>query len=265
METKNIITVTHGGAGSKNEYSDGTEKAAHRFIESVRNGTSVTRSVCHAVAVLEDDSRFNAGIGSAARSDGTVAMDAALMDSAGTFGAVAALSGYRNPIYIAEAVSQSKCRLIAGDGAAQFAQANDFQTVSPEEMRTGKGQDFSSKDTVGCVGYDGQTFAAALSTGGIRGSLPGRVGDVPLIGCGLYAGPQGAVAATGDGEAILMRMTAIRAYQLLEAHRHPEEVVKEVLSWFSNGEAVGLILIGHKGHAGGSNQSMAWSARESHL
>ncbi len=265
MDAKKITVLTHGGAGSRNEYSDGTVKAAQKLIESVKAGTPLTTATCHAVAALEDDSRFNAGMGSAPRSDGSVEMDAAFMDSAGNFGAVAALGGFKNPIYIAEAVARSKYRVLAGEGAAGFAASGKFQTVSAEEMRTGKGEDFSGasdKDTVGCVAWDGETFATGLSTGGVRGSLPGRVGDVPLIGCGLYAGPEGAVAATGDGEAILMNMTAIRAYQMIEKDVPADDIVKEVLSWFEKDVAAGIILVSGSGFSGGSNRTMAWSVLE---
>ena len=116
-------------------------------------------------------------------------------------------------------------------------------------------------DTVGCVAFDGKNFAAGLSTGGIRGAIPGRVGDVPLIGCGLYAGPAGAVAATGDGEAITMHLPAIRAYQMLERGDAPEKVLQKVLHWFHlSNNAFGLIMVNRTGYAGGSNRSMAWSA-----
>ena len=88
------------------------------------------------------------------------------------------------------------------------------------------------------------------------------MGDVPVIGSGLYAGPSGAVATTGDGEAIMMKMTAYRAYQLVEKGLGPNEILDEVMGWFSLTDAFGLILVTQEGFAGGSNRSMAWSSRE---
>ena len=262
MKDTKITVLAHGGAGSKNEYSDGTETAARKAIAEFQSGATLMEAVCQGVAVLEDDSRFNAGVGSQTRNDGSVQMDAAVMDNEGRFGAVAVLEGYRNPIYVAKAVTLSKYRLLAGRGAAEFAERHEFKKVRPEELRSGKGEDFSSKDTVGSVAYDGKTFVAALSTGGIRNSFAGRVGDVPLIGCGLYAGPHGAVAATGDGEAILMNMTAIRAYQLVEQEVPPQIVLEKILGGFDNKNTVGLILVTPKGFAGGANRTMAWSASQ---
>lgn len=74
-----------------------------------------------------------------------------------------------------------------------------------------------ARNTVGAVARDTSgRFAAALSTGGCMPALLGRVGDSPLIGCGFYAGPAGAIACTGIGEHILRHMLAARIYTALE-------------------------------------------------
>ena len=197
-------------------------------LDSIRSGSSALVGVCAAITVLEDDPRFNAGLGSHPRADGSVQMDASVMDDEGRFGAVTCVEGYRNPVQIARDVSSTQYKILAGRGAEQFAENSGYARVTLEELRAGDAMDFSSEeltmDTVGAVIFDGDHFAAGLSTGGIKGALPGRVGDVPLIGCGLYAGPHGAVASTGAGEAITMNMTAIRAYQLIEQGKSAEEV-----------------------------------------
>ncbi len=262
MANPTITVLTHGGAGSDAKHADGTHKAAQTCVESIRSGDPLLQSVSRAVAVLEDDSRFNAGIGSHPRSDGSVEMDAAVMDSSGRFGAVAALKGFRNPVHVAHAIAKTRYRILAGSGAADFAANGGFESLDRSQV-TAKGQDFSTRepttDTVGCVAFDGIGFAAGLSTGGIGNAIPGRVGDVPLIGCGLYAGPQGAIAATGSGEAITMNLTAIRTYQKIEQGETPEKILEDVLSWFQADEAFGILILSRKGSAGGANRSMAWS------
>jgi len=267
MAGANYIILTHGGAGSKEEYKDGTQRAGKAGMDSLKSGTGLMESVCKAVACLEDDSRFNAGVGSHPRSDGSVQMDAAVMDSIGHFGAVAVIEGYKNPVHVAHAVSRTKYKILAGAGAALFAREKGFEALTPGQI-TARGEDFSTGaqpvDTVGCVAFDGRHFAAGLSTGGIGDAIPGRVGDVPLIGCGLYAGPAGAVAATGNGEAITMNLTAIRAYQMLEKGEKPDTVLAEVMRWFNPvDDAFGLILVSRDGFAGGCNRAMAWSAVDS--
>ncbi len=228
MSEKKYIVLTHGGAGANKDHSDGTEKAARKGVEELKADIPILQSVCRAVTVLEDDSRYNAGLGSRRRSDGTIRMDASCMDSHNRFGAVALLEGYRNPIEVAYAVSKSAYRFLGGEGAAQFASQQNAIPLNPADIQS-KSDVPGSSDTVGCVAFDNENFAAALSTGGMGGSHPGRVGDVPIIGGGLYAGPNGAVAATGIGEEIFMRMTAYRAYQMIEQDEHPEDIVEAVL------------------------------------
>ena len=264
METKKLSVAAHGGAGSDNEYSDGTEKAVQACYEVNQNDASLLRSVVQAVVVLENDGRYNAGKGSHARNNGKVEHDAAIMDSEGRFGAVAAMEGFKNPIQAAKAVSATKYRMLAGEGATKFAGEINLEPTQLHNI-PGGGNDFSTSsttDTVGCVAFDGITFVAALSTGGMAGAHHGRVGDVPIIGSGLYAGPDGAVAATGDGEAIMMKITAYRTYELIQKGTSPQAIVDEVINWFPSTDAFGLILVTRKGSAGGSNRSMAWSSGE---
>ena len=254
MSRTQLVILAHGGAGSNSDHADGTRLACQRGWELLEAGQSVLASACQAVVVLENDPRFNAGVGSRRRSDGSVQMDAACMDGAGRFGAVAVIEGFKNPILIAQAVSRTQTRLLAGAGAARFAEASGCETWNPAVAASSGGC-----DTVGCVAFDGERFAAALSTGGTGGARPGRVGDVPLIGCGLYAGPHGAVAATGNGEAITMNLTAFRAHELLAQHASPQSVVDTTISWFNDSKDIGLIVVSRSGHAIGSNRPMASS------
>jgi len=249
------VVLAHGGAGSRSEFKDGPEAACQRAQDLLRKGRPALEAACGAVVTLEDDGRFNAGIGSRRRADGSVQMDAACMDSAGHFGAVAVVEGYKNPVVIARAVTLLPYNLLAGRGAAAFAHESDMDPFEPGMGPPGS----KASDTVGCVTFDGEHFAAALSTGGTGASMPGRVGDVPLIGCGLYAGPYGAVAATGNGEAIALHLTAFRAYQMMEEGMGPNFVLEEVLEWFAEEEDIGLLLVSRKDFAAGSNRSMAWS------
>lgn len=260
-DKKKIVILTHGGAGSDPAHADGTAIAGQIGMMGLQTGEPILDAACNAVTILEDDSRFNAGVGSHRRDDGSVQMDASCMDSSGAFGAVATLEGFRNPVQVARIVSQSEYRVLAGAGAAKFASNQDCKTVALDEINN-TGKDFSTTDTVGCVVRDGDKFAAALSTGGTDQAHSGRVGDVPLIGCGLYTGPEGAVATTGDGEAIAMQMTAFRAYQLIEQGMDPKTIVPKAIGWFKQPTAFGIIVVSKIGFAGGANQSMAWTASE---
>jgi isoaspartyl peptidase/L-asparaginase-like protein (Ntn-hydrolase superfamily) len=255
MPEKQRIILAHGGAGSDNAHSDGTDSACQLGLELMQAQTPVLEVACRAVEILEDDPRFNAGTGSRKRSDGSVRMDAACMDSSHRFGAVSAIQHIKNPIHVARNVADSEYQLLTGEDAHQYGLEIGFETVDMTR-HVSRAPD---TDTVGCVVFDGEQFAAALSTGGTGGSRPGRVGDVPLIGCGLYAGEHGAVAATGHGESITLNLTAYRTYVMLEQGIAPQEALESALSWFEDSQDIGLLIVSRKGHAGGSNRSMAWS------
>jgi isoaspartyl peptidase/L-asparaginase-like protein (Ntn-hydrolase superfamily) len=226
MSGKQLIILAHGGAGSDNAHSDGTDRACQLGLELLQASTPVLETVCRAVEVLEDDPRFNAGTGSRKRTDGSVRMDAACMDSRQCFGAVSAIQHIKNPIHVARKVADSEYRLLTGEDAHQYAVELGFEKV-----------DMTRTDS----------------------NAPGTDTDVPLIGCGLYAGEHGAVAATGHGESITLNLTAYRTYEMLEQGIAPQEALETAFGWFEDSQDIGLLIISRKGHAGGSNRSMAWS------
>jgi isoaspartyl peptidase/L-asparaginase-like protein (Ntn-hydrolase superfamily) len=87
--------------------------------------------------------------------------------------------------------------------------------------------------------------------------LRGRVGDSPLIGCGLYAGPEGAVAATGVGEEIARRLLAKTTYDWLAAGVSPSEAAARAVALFPQEVDVGVLVAGRRGAAIAANRSMA--------
>jgi beta-aspartyl-peptidase (threonine type) len=257
------IILTHGGAGADPQHTDGTLAAAQGGMALMKQGQSALHAAVHAVRCLEDDPRFNAGTGSRLRADGTtMQMDASCMTSDGAFGAVGCVAGFCNPIDIAqEVLLNSPHVLIAGKGAAQFAQERklSLRLMGDEDADTEASSQTPACDTVGAVVFDGESFAAALSSGGLTGSAIGRVGDVPLPGCGLHCGPAGAVACTGDGEFIALRMLAREVYGWLEQNQSPEQAVKRALTLFAEDIDVGLIVTTDSAYAADCNDGMPWS------
>jgi isoaspartyl peptidase/L-asparaginase-like protein (Ntn-hydrolase superfamily) len=125
-------------------------------------------------------------------------------------GAVAALQGFRNPVVAARAVmDRTPHVMLAGDGAALFALDQGLEPIADEAAwftRAGQGEDNHppgtlSHGTVGCcvLDRDGR-LAAATSTAGVFGKMPGRVGDTPIPGAGSWADGRVAVSGTGQGE-----------------------------------------------------------------
>lgn len=163
--------LTHGGACSDPQNSNGPLTAAKLGMDLMENGKSALDAVVHSVRYLEDDPRFNAGTGSQIRADGrTIQMDASCMMSNGRFGAVACVEGIQNPIDIAQGVLlHSSHILIAGKGARLFAKEQNIPVRHISDLverQTDQNDDTPSCDTVGAVAFDGTGFSAALSSGG---------------------------------------------------------------------------------------------------
>jgi beta-aspartyl-peptidase (threonine type) len=127
--------VAHGGVGSNPGHSDGPRRAVDTALARLAaTGDPLEAAVAGAV-VLEDDPRFNAGTGAIVRLDGSIQMDASVMESGGRFGAVAGLERVKNPVLVARAVLDTPHLMLMGDGATRFARAlghADHDPSTPE-------------------------------------------------------------------------------------------------------------------------------------
>ncbi len=263
MATKTILT--HGGAATNPDWNDGTLKAAQAGMALLEQGQSALTAVVTAVEILENDARFNAGYSSAKRADHhTIQMDAACMQSDGKYGAVACVEGIANPIFLAQHILEhSPHLLLGGEDAKRFAKANGFELaplLSMPQKDSPPTHPNQSCDTVGAVAYVGDQFAAALSSGGTALASVGRIGDVPLPGCGLYCGPSGAVACTGHGESIALKVLAKQVYDWLCAGMSPQLATERALALYPADIEVGLLVLNAKDGAAGAQPNMAWSS-----
>jgi beta-aspartyl-peptidase (threonine type) len=109
-------------------------------------------------------------------------------------------------------------------------------------------------DTVGAVALDRHgNLAAGTSTGGTANKLPGRVGDSPLIGAGLYADNQtGGCSTTGWGESIMKVLLAKTATDLIGAGREPMAAARAAIDVLKRrvGGLGGCILLDGQGRVG---------------
>ena len=264
---KGYVLAVHGGAGtiaadrmtSTREalYHVGLRRALDEGRAVLAAGGSALDAVTVAVVALEDDPLFNAGRGSVYTAERTQEMDASIMDGRDRrAGAVGAIFGPRNPVLAARAVMEHSPHVfLVGVGAEgfcrglglAFAEADYF--ASAERLR-----DLSllpPAGTVGAVARDRDgNLAAATSTGGIAGKLPGRVGDSAVIGAGVFADNAiCAVSATGHGEFFIRYGVA---FEIAARLRHgggsladaAEGVIAELASI---GGAGGVIAVGREG------------------
>lgn len=291
------LVVTHGGVGTPAEVSDGPTAAASRALELLVSGGSALEAAIEGTAALEDDPRFNAGTGANIRIDGrTIQMDASLMTSDGDFAAVAVIERVRNPIRVARLVLDSPHVFLAGEGATRFAHKMGVKDEVPESREARKkyeermaalkermqkaapgepdwkrlwnypgeipselGGIDGAVDTVGTVARDSEgRFAATLSTGGTSITLYGRVGDVPVYGAGLFAGPYGAVACTGTGEEIIRQGLARKVYELIASGYSARRAVDRAVREFPEDASAGIIAVDRFGWGVAATQAMAY-------
>ena len=274
------ILAAHYGVGSTPDLRDAAQKAVTAGVKALRKGGTALDAVEEAVVILEDDPRTNAGTGSRMRIDGSIQMDAGLMDSRLRVGAVAVISDVKNPIRVARKVMDTPHIQLAGEWATRFARQHGFPFHDPATERSRERLEqtlgslaqkrlpawarawrrYGGTDTVGAVARDANgRYAAGNSTGGVSLMLPGRVGDSPVVGAGLYAGPAGAVTATGVGEEIMRVVLSKFVYDRLEG-LGAQAACDAGLRLFPRSVPIGLLAVGKDGLGEADNREMAWWA-----
>jgi L-asparaginase / beta-aspartyl-peptidase len=222
-----------------------------------------------AVRHMEDEPLLNAGIGACLNADGEVELDAGVMEGARLqAGGVAAVRDVRHPIDLAHAVMiDGRHVLLAGPGASRFAREYGVEMCDPAIFVTDRKRQALLKgaDTVGAVARDADGhLAVAVSTGGINGKLPGRVGDSPIPGAGFYADDRfGAVCGTGQGEAFIRLGLARLMVVELQHGMDAAEVAKGAVAMLGRAMQAkgGVIVIASEGspEAAFNTPAMPWA------
>jgi beta-aspartyl-peptidase (threonine type) len=232
-----------------------TEALATGYDVLKRNETALD-AVEAVIRALEGSGLFNAGTGARLQLDGARRMDASIMDGlALRAGAVAGVEQIRHPISAARLVMEETAHvLLVGGHATRFArhfrlECQPSSTPTSAQRLTRKlYQEMMGLETVGAVALDRSgTVAAGASTGGHSIMLPGRVGDSPLIGCGVYAdNDAGAVSMTGLGEAIIRIAVAKEIVDRLASGASPAAAtrltLKKLVARIEGGAAGALVL-----------------------
>jgi N4-(beta-N-acetylglucosaminyl)-L-asparaginase len=229
-------------------------------FEVLKAGGSALEAVERAANVTEEDPEVSSvGYGGLPNAEGVVELDAAIMDGNGhSAGAVAAMTGIRKPISVARLVMERTPHvLLAGHNARRFALQNGFteaelltdaarkrwkawlqERIAPDVAHfdeAGKRDTRCerSHDTIGLCALDCfGNLAAGCTTSGLFGKMPGRVGDSPIIGSGLYVDNEvGASAATGNGDEMMKVCLSYRVVMQMERGMPPQEACEEAIRY----------------------------------
>lgn len=212
----------------------------------LRSGGTALDAVEQGVRVPEADPNVRTvGLGGYPDASGEVTLDACIMDHQMNCGAVAYLKRIKHPISVARKVmEQTSHVMLVGEGAQQFAKAQGFveENLLTEQSKADWQQwlqsgaakpqiNIENHDTIGMLALDSHgNLAGACTTSGAAYKLPGRVGDSPIIGAGLYVDNEvGAATATGQGELMMKTVGCHLVVELMRQGLTPKEACRKAV------------------------------------
>lgn len=236
-------------------------KATEKAMEMLKAGADPLDAVIAGVNIVEDDPEdISVGYGGLPNEEGVVELDASVMHGpTHNAGAVASLRNIKNPSKVAKLVMERTDHvLLVGEGALKFAKAHGFKE---ENLLTEKArkiwlywkETLSDKDdwfppkkqeieeeirryvehygTINCLAIDSKgDIGGVTTTSGLAFKIPGRVGDSPIIGAGLYVDNDvGAAGSTGRGEANILNLGTFTVVEYMRNGLSPEEACLKTL------------------------------------
>jgi N4-(beta-N-acetylglucosaminyl)-L-asparaginase len=233
-------------------------EATAKAMELIQQGKDALDGVIAGVNIVEADPKDNSvGYGGLPNEEGVVELDASVMHGpTGRGGCVAALRNIMHPSRVARLVMERTDHvLLVGEGALKFARAHGFkeQDLLTDESRAEwlkwkeglspnddwlPPHDIHSKGigkvieafrrhygTINCNALDAQgNLSGCTTTSGLAFKIPGRVGDSPILGAGLYVDNEvGAAGSTGRGEANLLACSSVMVVEFMRQGKSPEE------------------------------------------
>lgn len=233
-------------------------EATAKAMRLIQDGADALDAVIAGVNLVEDDPNDNSvGYGGLPNEEGVVELDSSVMHGpSGRGGAVASLRNIKNPSKVAKLVMErSDHVLIVGDGALRFAKAHGFKEedlltedsrrlwlewkenlskeddwLPPHDLESvDVGESLKSwgrvSGTINCNAVDLKgNVSGCTTTSGLAYKIPGRVGDSPIIGAGLYVDNEvGAAGSTGRGEANLLSCSSVMIVEYMRQGKSPEQ------------------------------------------
>ena len=205
--------------------------------------------------------------------DGNVTLDACIMDSKGNYGAVLGVKNIKHVISVARKVMEDTPHvMLVAEGAEQFAVSKGFKRENLLTEASKKAWEkwkvkseykpiinIENHDTIGMLAVDKDgNISGACTTSGLAYKLPGRVGDSPIIGGGLFVDNEvGGASATGLGEEVLKTVGSFLIVELMRQGKSPQEACEIAIGRIVNKPGkdfknfqVGYIAVNKQGETG---------------
>ncbi|HEX6813120.1 MAG TPA: N(4)-(beta-N-acetylglucosaminyl)-L-asparaginase [Planctomycetota bacterium] len=217
--------------------------ANEHALAALRRGGSRLDAVEAGIREIERlSSDGSVGLGGRPNAAGYPQLDACIMDGPGhRAGSVAGVEGIVHPITAARRVMDAtKHVMLVGEGARWFALEQGVESVDTKDLAAKKDAwvarkrgevDRGGHDTVTLLVLDAEGhLAGGCSTSGAGGKLPGRVGDSPILGAGLYVDDEvGAAGATGLGENVMRHCASFLIVELMRQGMAPQQACEEAI------------------------------------
>ena len=258
---------------------------AEAFERMTRGSDVVDAIIAGVNLVELDPADDSVGYGGLPNADGIVQLDAACMHGTKKrAGGVAALEGVRTPSLVARAVMENTDHhLLVGQGAQSFARGMGFaieadlntehsrklwldwkRRIDPQHyLDPKKRADAGARarremlaaglldpqrvyGTINCSALDPRgEMGSVTTTSGLAWKIPGRVGDSPILGAGLWVdGEVGAAGSTGRGEANLYGLSSFFIVEQLRLGKHPKDAALEALRRIASNTVEKRLLTG---------------------
>lgn len=240
------------------------------------NGLSSGEALVKAVKMIEDYPFYKSvGFGGLPNEEGMVELDAAFMNGDNfNIGAVAGSRNVKNPIAVAEQLSQDRFNtFLVGEGVSKYATKNNFEIknmlsdrakrmweIRVEEVKNTNLSPYDGHDTVGMVVLDKKgSMSVGTSSSGLFMKKEGRIGDSPLSGSGFYCDSEiGGAAATGLGEDLMKGCLSYEIVRLMSEGFTPQDAANKALFDFDEklkrrkgkAGAMSLVCMNDKGEWG---------------
>lgn len=224
--------------------------------------------------MVEEADITNQSVGNGGRPDsnGDVTLDACIMDKNGNYGSVVYMQNIVHAISVARKVMEETPHvMLAGKGAEKFAISKGFDKTnlltdaSKKAWKKWKKEakyqpiiNIENHDTIGMLAIDKQgDISGGCTTSGLAFKMPGRVGDSPIIGSGLFIDNTiGGATATGMGEEVLKTVGSFLIVELMRQGKTPQQACEEAINRIVTSNSnyknfqVGYIAINKKGETG---------------